>query len=167
MGDTKARLGSFLCDKDIHGNYVTNPNSPLLSEFLDFSGLIILNKIFCLAIPTYEIVNRKKSIIDMSFTNSLDSVADFSIEQTPLGGNSQTCHKPLILSISLDPPIRKTDPKIKPGKRLVFGSASLINRKQMAKFVSSQISSFCKNGLSADYELLKKVFLTAKKRYQF
>lgn len=61
IGDTNTRLGSLLCDKSIHGNYVTNPNSPLLSEFLEFSGLTVLNRIFCLGVPTYEIVNRKRS----------------------------------------------------------------------------------------------------------
>ena len=73
IGDTNARLGSLLCDKNIHCKYVTNPNFSLFSDFLEFSGLTILNKIFCLGTPTYEIVNRNKSIIDMCLTNCLES----------------------------------------------------------------------------------------------
>ena len=95
IGDTNARLGSVLGDKNINGKFVTNPYTPLFMEFLEFSGATILNKIFCPGLPTYEFVNKKRSIIDMYLTNSLKSAVNFGIEPTPLGMNSQTCHKPL------------------------------------------------------------------------
>ena len=77
LGDTNARLGSLLKDKDIHGKFITNQNSHLLLNFLEFSGLTILNKVFCSGVPTYEIVNKKRSIIDLCLTNSLNSVEIF------------------------------------------------------------------------------------------
>ena len=104
MGDTNARLGSYLNYRNIHGKHITNSNMPLLREFIEYTGVTILNKEFCPGTPTYEIVNRKRSVIDLCFTNSLKSVLLFEVEQTPLGVNSQTCHKPLILHILLNPP---------------------------------------------------------------
>ena len=77
MGDTNARLGSLLGDTDIHGKFVTNQNLPLFKEFLEFSGVTILNSVFCRGAPTYEIVNKKRSIIDLCMTNSLKSVENF------------------------------------------------------------------------------------------
>ena len=167
LGDTNARLGSLLDDKNIHGEHVTNSNSSLFNQFLEFSGLPILNRIFCLGVPTFEIINRKSSIIDMCLTNSLASVVNFEIKQTPLGANSQTCHKPLILSISLYPRNVSINLRVKPKKRIGFGSASLKKRKQMTKFITSRLSFFSDCDISLDYEHLKSVFLTAKNKFLF
>ena len=70
VGDSNARLGKFLSDIDIHGNIVSNKNKPLFLGFLEYSGLTLLNKKYCIGIPTYEIINRKRSIIDFALTNS-------------------------------------------------------------------------------------------------
>ena len=63
LGDTNAKLGSFLKDKNIHGKFSSYANAQLLRDFIDFFGLIVLNKTFCLGVPTYEIVNRKMSSV--------------------------------------------------------------------------------------------------------
>ena len=165
IGDTNARLGSLLCEKNIHGDFVTNQNMPLFKEFIEFSGLTILNKIFCKGTPTYEIVNKKKSIIDLCLTNSLDSVVNFEIYQMPLGVNSQTCHKPRILNILLAPPHARTNDNIISEKKLVFPIASLKDRMKITKSVSSRFSSLRRDGISPDYQLMKEIFLTAKHRF--
>ena len=59
LGDTNARLGSIVNDRDIKGNLVTNLNQPLLKEFLDYSGASLLNSIYFKGVPTYEIANKR------------------------------------------------------------------------------------------------------------
>ena len=54
LGDTNARLGPLLEDRNIHGKYIMNSNTPLLNEFLEMTGLTILNKVFCQGFPTYR-----------------------------------------------------------------------------------------------------------------
>ena len=68
MGDTNARLGSLLNDRNLHGHLVSNPNKPLFLEFLEYSGLTILNSVYSTGVPTYEIANQKRSIIDLCLT---------------------------------------------------------------------------------------------------
>ena len=87
LGDTNARLGSLVNDRDINDNLVTNLNQPLLKEFLDYSGVSLLNSIYCKGVPTYEIANKKRSIIDMCFTNAPQSICSFSVDPKPLGVN--------------------------------------------------------------------------------
>ena len=41
MGDTNARLGSLLNDRNLHGHLISNPNKPLFLKFLEYSGLKI------------------------------------------------------------------------------------------------------------------------------
>ena len=74
MGGTNARLGSILRDRDIHGTPISNRNKPLFLGFLEYTGLKIVNKYFALGVPTYEILQRKSSIIDMCLTNEMMNV---------------------------------------------------------------------------------------------
>ena len=104
LGDTNARLGQLLNDRNVHGVYTTNSNKPLFLEFLQYSGLTILNSKFCKGIPTYQIENKKRSIIDLGLTNTIESVHDFQIEPSPFGVNSQTCHRALTVTIDFNPP---------------------------------------------------------------
>ena len=106
LGDTNARLGQLLNDRDVHGKFITNSNQPLFLDFLKYSGLTILNSKFCKGIPTYEIVNKKRSIIDFGLTNSIESVCNFEVATTPFGVNSQTCHRALTTTIRITPPRR-------------------------------------------------------------
>ena len=99
LGDSNARLGSFSNDKSISGKYVSNNNKANFLGFLDYTGLIYLNAIYAKGQPTYEIINRKKSIIDVALTNNLNMVQDFRILPNILGVNPQTGHKVLELSI--------------------------------------------------------------------
>ena len=77
LGDTNARLGRLLNDRNIHGSFVSNKNKPLLLGFLDYTGLSILNKSFALGVATYEIKNKKSSIIDACLTKDMLSVVNF------------------------------------------------------------------------------------------
>ena len=48
LGDSNARLGEFLNDFNIHGKPISNKNKPLFLGFLEYSGLTLLNKKYCL-----------------------------------------------------------------------------------------------------------------------
>ena len=77
LGDSNARLGSFSQDKSIKGQYVSNNNKANFLGFLDYTGLIYLNAIYAKGQPTYEIINRKKSIIDVALTNNISLGSKF------------------------------------------------------------------------------------------
>ena len=100
LGDTNARLGSYSQDKNVHGQYVSNINKSNFLGFLEYSGLVYLNGIYARGQPTYEIANRKKSIIDVGLTNHLLSVRNFEVLPHILGVNPQTCHKILKLTLT-------------------------------------------------------------------
>ena len=101
MGDPNARLGSFSLDRDIHDNYISNKNKPLFMGFLQYCGMHLLNKIYAPGKPTYEILQRKKSIIDLALASSLRLVSDFEILPDILGTSIQKCHKIILLSLKL------------------------------------------------------------------
>ena len=105
-GDTNARLGRILNDRNLNGKLTINQNQPLLQGFLEYSGLTILNSKFCKGIPTYEITGKKRSIIDLGLTNSPSTVLNFSVEDTPFGVNSQTCHRALTTTLKISTPRR-------------------------------------------------------------
>ena len=63
LGDSNARLGPLLEDKDIHGKYVTGKNKPHFLGFLDYTGLHLLNKIFSTGEPTYEIWEKRSPLL--------------------------------------------------------------------------------------------------------
>ena len=65
LSDANTRMGSYLGDVGVDGSYITNLNEPLLSGFLEFSGLFMLNKLYTYGQPTYEIMGEKKFIIDI------------------------------------------------------------------------------------------------------
>ena len=136
-----------------------------LSNILDLPSRTKFFVQLHLGTPTSELVNREKSIIDLCLTNSLDSVVNFEIYQMPLGVNSQTCHKPLILNILLAPTHARTNDNIFSKKKLVFPNASIKDRMKITKYVSSRFSSLRRDGISPDYQLLKEIFLTAKHRF--
>ena len=100
LGDCNARLGPLLEDKDINGQYVSGKNKPYLLGFLDYTGMHLLNKIYSPGQPTYEILGRKRSIIDLAMATSLNLVLNFRVLPHILGVNMQTCHK--IIQLELD-----------------------------------------------------------------
>ena len=53
LGDSNARLGEYLNDRNMYGNLVSNKNMALLLGFLDYTGMSLLNKAFALGIATY------------------------------------------------------------------------------------------------------------------
>ena len=80
-------IGNRLGDKDIHGKHVTGKNKPHFLGFLDYTGLHLLNKIFAFDKPTYEIVRRKRSIIDLALASSLAHVLNFQVLPVIFGIN--------------------------------------------------------------------------------
>ena len=46
LGDSNARLGEYMNDRNIHGEIKTNLNKSLLLGFLRYTGLICLSRIF-------------------------------------------------------------------------------------------------------------------------
>ena len=99
LGDSNARLGFYSQDKGINGQYVSNNNKSLFLGFLDYTGLMYLNGIYAMGQPTYEIMDRKRSIIDVGLTNHFPSVHNFKVLPNILGVNPQTCHKVLKLDL--------------------------------------------------------------------
>ena len=61
--------------------------------------MILLNKIYALGEPTYEIFKERKSIIDYGLTNSKSIVKMFEILPIHLGPSPQTCHKIIKLTL--------------------------------------------------------------------
>ena len=159
VGDSNARLGQLLNDTNLRGEPITNSNQPLFLEFLQYSGLVLLNAKFCLGVPTYEILNKKRSIIDFGLTNSFETIQNFSIESTPFGVNSQTCHRALTTSIRINPP--KNLPITAP-RRPKLLRITPKQREDLTKMVCHRILS-SENIESLDYFSLSKIFTESKK----
>ena len=160
LGDTNARLGRLLHDKNVRGEFITNSNQPLFLDFLQYSGLIVLNSIFCKGSPTYEIVNKKRSIIDLGLTNSVVSVHNFEIESTPFGVNSQTCHRALTLSIITSPPCLAP---VKAPRRTKGLKMTIEDRIKLGKLVSEKLLAY-DDATSPDYFLLVDTFKQCNKK---
>ena len=159
-GDTNARLGSILHDRDVQGHFKTNPNKILLLEFLEYSGLDILNKKYCKGASTYEIVNRKRSIIDLCLTNATESVLNFRIEPKSFGVTCQTCHKALTTTISL-----RLSERVHPNIpcRTSFGKITPAKRNLFTLEVTNRITEINSKGSSYSYSLLAKIIDNAKR----
>ena len=99
LGDSNARLGDFTQDENIHGEKIANGNKKLFMGFLCYTGLFCLNRILARGQPTYEIIGKKKSIIDVCLSNNMWSTKSFRVLPQILGINAQTCHKILQLKI--------------------------------------------------------------------
>ena len=83
----------------------------LFLGFNEFCGLTLLNK---KGVPTYEIPNRKRSIIDFGMTNAVNTVLKFQILPLTIGVTPQTCHKVIELSLKIVPkPVVDTIPQVK------------------------------------------------------
>ena len=158
VGDTNARLGSLLNDRNLHGALTTNSNRPLFLQFLEYSGLVILNSKYSKGVPTYEIVGKKRSIIDICLTNSPDTVCGFQISPKPFGVNSQTCHRALTTTIRIRPP---KETAIISRKRTKVNLKTYEEQNELAQTVSYRISTTDSNA-SADYFVLSKMFTRTK-----
>lgn len=155
VGDSNARLGSVLEDRNIHGQLIINKNNSHFREFLDITGFSLLNCKYCKGEPTYEIINKKKSILDVCLTNAESTIVNMKIGTT-LGANSQTCHKPLLVTICL--PLRKKVAHEQPTRK-AFHITSQETQSKIIQFVASRMNA-------PDYLDLKKYFKMAKVRFQ-
>ena len=158
VGDTNARLGRLLNDRNLHGALTTNSNKPLFLQFLEYSGLAILNSKYCRGVPTYEIVGKKRSIIDICLTNSPDTVSNFEISPKPFGVNSQTCHRALTTTIRICP---QKEAVVIAKKRTKISLETYDEQNKLAQTVSYRIST-SKSKASPDYFVLTKIFTRIK-----
>ena len=85
MGDSNARLGEFSADKDINGNTASNKNKTVFLGFIQSAELKYLNRIYERGKPTYEIIGKKRSIIDVALTNNIRQVENFEVIPKMLG----------------------------------------------------------------------------------
>ena len=161
VGDTNARLGPFLNDRNVHGQLTTNLNKTLFLEFLEYTGLVVLNKLYSEGVPTYEIVNRKRSIIDLCLTSSPESVVDFKVEPKPFGVNCQTCHRALSTTISIRLSARVPATAIP--RRTFFGRITAAKRNKITSYVVDSIVALNARGFSYDYQTLTRMFFSAKR----
>ena len=166
LGDSNARLGYYSQDKGISGQYISNNNKSLFLGFLDYTGLIYLNKIYAKEKPTYEIMNRKRSIIDVGLTNDILSVCNLEILPNILGVNPQTCHKVLKLSLDFAHDSQELDKKSLGGKFRYCSEHSLF---KIRDWVSDRISELV--GLRPDdttiyqYKVLRNIYEFAKTKF--
>ena len=99
--DSNARLGKFTDDRNIHGIHIKNKNCNLFTGFLEYSGLVLLNRIYAFGKPTYEILKERRSIIDYGLTNAKSIIENFEVLPIHLGTSPQTCHKIIRLTLNI------------------------------------------------------------------
>ena len=120
-----------------------------------------MNCIYCKGVPTYEIANKKRSIIDMCFTNAPQSICSFSVDPKPLGVNSQTCHK-LIMAVIRTCPFERVSKTVH--RRLTFGPVTKEDQVKITHCATDRISALCRSGSSSDYFQLRKVYSRVKRQ---
>ena len=167
LGDANARLGSILDDRDINGVLVSNKNKPLLLGFLDYTGLQVLNKLFTKGISTYEIVNRRRIIIDLCLTNSVSIVHNFQVLPLIMGVDLQTCHKIIKLELYLggeqEAPTKV--PKIKRFRHYSFSKLEEVRDYVYSKLeLIRSIKEQCGLQLVPNYKMFRKLYTKAKER---
>ena len=172
LGDTNVRLGPLLGDKNIHGKSVSSKNKPHFLGFLDYTGMHLLNKIFAYGQPTFEIANRRKSIIDFGMASSLHNILNFKVLPDILGTNIQTCHKIVVLEIEFR---RKTALHSRTHhpqqKRPRFKYATYKNLLKIRSRVHSKlrdiefIRSLVGQQMQPTYTALLKLYFAAKVKY--
>ena len=96
-------------DLNIHGEHASHRNKTLFLGLLDYTGMTLLNKIYVLGKPTYEIPGKKRSIIDVALTNKVSTVQNFEILPQILGANAQTCHKIIKLTLRVTTDRKRTE----------------------------------------------------------
>ena len=156
IADTNSKLGHILNNINIQDKLTVNPNQPLLLGFLQYSGLTILNSRFCKGVPTYEIIGKKRSVIDLGLTNAPNMVLNFRVEPTPFGVSSQTCHRALTTVLLFNPP-KKYVATAK--RRTVVGRMTADETEKATNTVSRHIVA---SGSSSDYTTLLKTFNIVK-----
>ena len=62
-------------------------------------GMKHLNRIYEWGTPTYEILVKKRSIIDVAITKCLSTVRNFEVKPDLPGANVQPCHKIIQLTL--------------------------------------------------------------------
>ena len=163
MGDSNARLGEYSQDKNIHGEHISNKNKTLFLGLLDYTGMTLLNKIYALGTPTYEIPGKKRSIIDVALTNKVMIVQNFEILPQILGANAQTCHK--IIKLTLRVTTDRNSREQSRAKKFRHCTADALTR------VMGEVARKCKtlrflrgdrNPSIYTYEVLSRLYQNAK-----
>ena len=172
LGDSNVRLGPLLGDKNIHGKYISSKNKPHFLGFLDYTMMHLLNKIFAFGRPTFEIADRKKSIIDLCMASSLHNVLNFKVLPDVLGTNLQTCHKIIVLELEFrrkTPILSRT--QYPQQKRPQFKHATYQSLLNVRSRVQSKlrdiefIRSLIGQQMQPTYTALLKLYFAAKVKY--
>ena len=172
LGDSNARLGPLLGDRNIHGTLITSKNKPHFLGFMDYTGMHLLNKIFAYGQPTYEIAGRKKSIIDLGMASSLEHILNFRVLPGVLGTNIQTCHKIIVLELELttNTPMciaaKETGQKRPRFKYTTYESLLKIRSRVLSKLRDIEhIRSLIGQQMYPTYTALLKLYFAAKVKY--
>ena len=165
LGDTNARLGEYSGDTDIHGNTKMNTNKPLFMGFLQYTGMIYLNRIYAHGIPTYEIWGQKRSIIDVALANNLTNVKLMEIDTEIMGANAQNCHKIIKLTIKisgrdLESPVNMK--KVQKFRHCSEESLMRVRSQVARKLRILKVLRALKPPSIYQYDILRRIYLNAK-----
>ena len=153
-------------DQDINGATKSNKNKAIFLGFLQYGGMKYLNRIYERGKPTYEIIGKKRSIIDTALTNDIRRVTNFKVVPSILGANAQTCHKIIELKIETKLEIKKTTKE--PIKKFKHCTAEALVR------VKDEVAKKCRSLrlLRGDrlpstytYKVIRRIYENAKVKY--
>ena len=172
LGDTNARLGACMNDCNIHGDIKTNRNKSLLMGFLRYTGMICLNRIFARGEPTYEILGKKRSIIDVGITNNISGVKSFRVLPQILGVDAHTSHK--ILKLTISTKIENQDEGERKEEKfrhctyeaVLKVKGEVARRMRMLRHIRRQRSLSTEGPSIYQYEVLSRLYRNAKKKHR-
>ena len=134
--------------------------------FTQYSGLKYLNRIYEWGKPTYEILGRKRSIIDVGLTNNIRQVKKIEVLPQILGANAQTAHK--IIKLTIETKQVKQKQKLEKVKRLRHCSREALIR------VRGEVARKCKTlrmlrrnktDKAYKYNIIRRIYHNAKVKY--
>ena len=165
MGDSNARLGEFTQDENINGDIINNQNKKIFLGFLRYTGMYCLNSIFARGQPTYEIMGKKRSIIDLCLTNSLNSIKEFNVMPNILGMNAQTCHKILQLRIQIQQKAtQESHQTVRTFRHCKYESLLKVKGEVARRLRILRLVRRGKKPIPNPYSVLSKIYFKAKER---
>ena len=171
MGDSNARLGEYTKDENIHGEKINNGNKKLFMGFLGYTGMVCLNRILAIGQPTYEIIGKKRSIIDVCLTNNMASIKSFQVLPQILGINAQTCHKILQLRIQAkQKTLQGTQKKVNKFRHCTYEAllkvkGEVAKRIRILKLIMRQRQPSETKPTMNRYAVLSKMYRSAKEKH--
>ena len=129
-----------------------------------------LNRIFARGQPTYEILGKKRSIIDVCLANNIRSVKEFRVLPQILGVNAQTCHK--ILKLTIGTRLKKESERQEKALKfrhctfeaLLKVKGSVARRMKILRLIRKQTTPGAHRSIYR-YEIVSRMYRNAKKKY--